>query len=124
MSATPVTFPPAETTTFSPLKPYSSKGTTSFCPVLIAGVPKTNVRDWHDFCNLLHCGDLLTDPARKLACLSDYRARSESVLETVIQDLRFVHGYNSFFNDVFIPIAQYDIPLFYERGVGDGTLRA
>jgi len=46
------------------------------------------------------------------------------VLETVIQDLRFVHGYNSFFNDVFIPIAQYDIPLFYERGVGDGTLRA
>jgi predicted permease len=48
--------------------------------------------------------------------------REHAVIGIVPASVRMVRANNTFFNDVFLPIGQYDDPLFNKRGVGYGTL--
>ncbi len=48
--------------------------------------------------------------------------RGYTVIGVVPASVRMVQANHSFVNDVFVPIGQYDNPLFYSRGVGNGTV--
>jgi predicted permease len=48
--------------------------------------------------------------------------RKYAVIGIVPAAVRMERIDDSFFNDVFIPIGQYDDPLFYERGTGNQTM--
>jgi putative ABC transport system permease protein len=44
-----------------------------------------------------------------------------TVIGVVPQTVRLTQGYNSFFNDVFAPIGQFELFDFYSHGTGNGT---
>jgi len=48
--------------------------------------------------------------------------RDFSVIGIVPASVRLDRAPGTFFNDVFTPLSQNDVPLFYKRGVGDNTL--
>ena len=48
--------------------------------------------------------------------------RDFTVIGIVPATVRLDRAPGTFFNDVFTPLGQNDVPLFYERGVGDNTL--
>src|SRR5262245_418470 len=47
--------------------------------------------------------------------------RDYTVIGIVPASVRFDRANNMFFNDVFLPIGQYESQLFYDRGTGDNT---
>ena len=47
--------------------------------------------------------------------------RDYTVIGIMPASVRLDRAKNTFFNDVFVPIGQYDSPLFYNRGTGDNT---
>src|SRR5262249_8153953 len=47
--------------------------------------------------------------------------RDYTIIGIVPASVRLDRAKNTFFNDIFVPIGQYESPLFYERNIADNT---